>query len=548
MNKLYMLTKILLKNSSGEKSKKKNNRAYSISKLVLPLLGILFMIPVVNSISKMYDVFANTNQQDVIINAGFSITIVVIFIFSIPYILTTFYFTKDIDVLLPLPFKSYEIVGAKFITVLIYQYLMALLFLVPSLGVYGYKSSSGIVYWITAIFLFLILPIIPLVLSSLFSMVVMRFTNLGKHKDTLRVVGGIFSIVIFLGINLLRSNESSQGKTLELIALGNNSLVKTMNSVLPIAKWGTRSLVGNSINEAILSLFLVVLASVLFIILFIIIGQKLYLNSIIGSSESFSKREKLDDYYIGKNVSKSSKFKTYVLKEMRIVLRTPAFLLNCIVPGLIFPIFLLIGIYTKLDSYFSKETISAIFSNKEITGLVLTISFAGLLLLSSRTMIASTAISREGQNMFINKYIPISYRKQILAKILPDTIMNSISTLLILLILVFIIKIPIMIAILIFIIGLLASIISSGLGMIKEINNPILNWDNEQKAVKQNKNAISIFFTCLILGGLIVFLAIKFRPSATIAVISIIIISLVAITGIFNHIFTTGEKRYSEIE
>lgn len=504
-------------------------------------------MPIMDLISKTYNSFATINQQGLIINMGISITIIGTFIFSIPYILTVFYFTKDIELLLPLPFKPYEILGAKFVTVLIYQYLTEVLFLVPFLGVYGYKSSAGVGYWIIAIMIFLILPVIPLVLASLFNMIIMRFTNLGKHKDTLRIIGGIFSIVLFLSINLLRSNGSSQGKTLELVALGNNSLIKIMNSIVPITKWSTYSLTAKSTSEIVLNLGLFILVSILFIIIFMMVAHKLYLKGVIGGSETFSKRKELNNEQIEKSTKQRSKFKAYLLKEINVLFRNPVSLLNCVIPNLIFPMILIIGMYTNIDSYFSKSTISAFFSNKEVAGIVIIIIFAIFLSLSSRNMIASTSISREGQNMYINKYIPISYREQIISKILPDIIMNMISALLILLILVSMIKIPIIIGIIIFIMSLLASIISAGLGIIKEINNPVLDWDNEQKAVKQNKNAISNFFICLILSGLIIFLAIKFNPSMIISLISIITFSLVVIVAIFYYLFTIGEEKYSKI-
>ena len=60
--------------------------------------------------------------------------------------------------------------------------------IVVPLIIYGIKSGAGILFYVDTIISFLVLPVRPMIVGSLITMILMRFTNLSKHKDALRVV------------------------------------------------------------------------------------------------------------------------------------------------------------------------------------------------------------------------------------------------------------------------------------------------------------------------------------------------------------------------
>ena len=88
-----------------------------------------------------------------------------------------FYFSRDIENLLPLPLRPVEILAAKFTVTLLYEYLTEILFLAPILIAFGIKSHGGIFYYFNAAVIFLTLPIAPLVYASIISMIIMRFNQ-----------------------------------------------------------------------------------------------------------------------------------------------------------------------------------------------------------------------------------------------------------------------------------------------------------------------------------------------------------------------------------
>ncbi len=347
MSKIFILIKVLFKNGSGSEGKRKSKFPSMILNIFLGLILVMSIgVPIGTFTAAIYKDFAVMGQEGIILSLAFSMVSFIIFIFGIIYVLTTFYFSKDIEALLPLPLKADEILSAKFITVLIYEYLTELIVLLPVIIGYGVKANTGISYWMISIIIFFLLPVMPLVLASILNMVIMRFTNLGKHKDAFRVVGGILAIFSGLGVNLLvqKASSSNMGEQnlLEVFAKGNNSMMNLLGGMFPTSKLAALALVSTSVNKGIMNLLLFILITVISFGVFMILARILYFKGVMGSSESFSKRKELKSKEFDKITSENSKIKSYVIKELRVVFRTPAFLLNCVVGTIVFPIFMII--------------------------------------------------------------------------------------------------------------------------------------------------------------------------------------------------------------
>ena len=71
------------------------------------------------------------DQAGYLMNVGFLMTAVIIFLFSIFAIPSVYYFSKDIDHLLVLPIKPEVILTSKLAVCIVYEYLFAAAVLVP---------------------------------------------------------------------------------------------------------------------------------------------------------------------------------------------------------------------------------------------------------------------------------------------------------------------------------------------------------------------------------------------------------------------------------
>ncbi len=108
------------------------------------------------------------------------------------------------------------------------------------------------------------------------------------------------------------------------------------------------------------------------------------------------------------------------------------------------------------------------------------------------------------------KTLPMSYHRQIWAKLMAGIVLSACGGIMLTLMIIILMQPPIWFIALI--IGVLpgAVLITNLSGIIFELYWPKLNWDNEQKAVKQNMNvlygiALSLVFAALIILPVIVF-------------------------------------------
>ena len=132
MSKILSLSKVMFKISldSFRVSKKKSLNILFVVFMVLFLLVPVFML--------FRFLFKNTlemlitmNQEALLINvllAGLSLVIIFFSMLQIPYI---YYFSNDTETYLALPLKPYEILLSRLFVVLIFEYLLVFVMMVP---------------------------------------------------------------------------------------------------------------------------------------------------------------------------------------------------------------------------------------------------------------------------------------------------------------------------------------------------------------------------------------------------------------------------------
>ncbi|WP_055665316.1 putative ABC transporter permease subunit [Desnuesiella massiliensis] len=554
MSKIISLVKVFLKNG-GESLGGKKGKKFAGFAMIIFLAAIFILslgVPLGLFISEAYDMLAMMQQQGVILGFGMVMVSLVVFVFGILYVLTTFYFAKDIESLLPLPLKSHEILTGKFIAVLVYEYLTELVVLAPIIIVYGAKSSAGALYYIYSIIVFLLLPVLPLVVAAIINMVIMRFTNLGKHKDAFRVVGGLLAMFSGIGINIMMQrvgrNMTNEQELMKLLSSGDNSLIGIVSNMFPSSKFSAFALASSDLGKASLNLLIFLAITAAAFIIFMIVGNILYFKGVIGMSESFARRKKLGEQELDKSTVQNSAIKTYILKELRVLFRTPAYLINCVIINFLWPIFFLIPLLAERDLLPKILSFSSKIYNNDTAGIVICIAFAIMIFISSSNSITSTAISREGQNIFVSKYIPMRYRDQIFAKVMAGFLISIASATLFILLLSIVTKAPIMMALVLFIVSALAILFTSLLGIIVDLRKPKLNWDDENKAVKQNFNSFIAMMLCMAIAGGTVYLTIKFKPTLWMAFGVIALVGVLLNSILVYFVSTKGEKMYKRIQ
>jgi ABC-2 type transport system permease protein len=558
MSNYIALTKILLKNSltsftNSNKAKRKSNR---IKNAVIPIILFVSLLPLAGAIGAgvfvAYPIFKEIGQEGLIFASGLMAVSMMILFFGIFYIMNIFYFSKDVESMLPLPLRPSTIMAAKFTVTLLYEYLTEFLLLAPVIIAYGIASRAGIIYYLYSIIGFLTLPVIPLVYAGIMNMVLMRYTNISRNRDQFRIIGGALAMFAAVFVNIKSqsffSGLSDPNQLKAMLTPGDNSLIGIISGIFPANKLFAIALVNSANIKGLVNILLYVAISILFTALFLTLGESLYFKGVIGISEAKSRRKKLTTEQFDKSIVKSSIIKSYTIKELRLLFRTPIYFINCVLINFLFPLFLFIPILSGSQNGMGIRELRAFVKSGSYEGIILAIAFAAILFATGTNGVTSTAISREGANIFISKYIAVSYHDQIMAKIMTGVILGMVAAISMLATAIYILLPPIHLILLIIIVGAVGVLFTSFIGILIDLNFPKLHWDNEQKAVKQNMNLMFSMLIAAVVAAVVVIPVIILHLNVWIVFAALIVIFGFADAVLYGLIKSAGVNLFEKIE
>lgn len=490
MRKYLSLTRVLLKNSMGMMSDGKSKKALNV--FIYGVLAVC-MIPLGFTLYMMFNTamaqLQPLQQEGAVLALGFHISSLVTFLFSIFLIPSIFYFSKDSETLLALPLPPQTILSAKFSVCLVYEYAFTLIVCVPLYIAYANNAAIGIPYILLALVIFITLPIYPLVLSSIITMLLMRFVPFFKNRDRFNMIVGILSIILAFGFSFAMNSGTiaeDPNALISMLTQGNNSMISLFSKIFPAIPFAAEAL----ISSDALQLVYYILITCAALAVLVILGKWLYFKGAIGFSETKSSRKELSAKDFAR-VSRHSKVRTYLIKELRLLIRTPVYAINCIGMCILMPIMLLV-IFITADADVLLQQFPDI--TPYLDGMLPYAVLAGMasgFLFSNLNMISSTAISREGTNISFMKYIPMSLKQQLQAKVLSGILMSVISMLLTMVCVYFLLPIfPLTWYFAAAAASLITIVLGNYASLALDILHPKLVWEQEAAAVKQNMSGI----------------------------------------------------------
>ncbi|MBW4829593.1 MAG: hypothetical protein KZY61_05200 [Clostridiaceae bacterium] len=515
MRKLFSLIKTDLNMTFGLsslsfKAKEKQERWKFILIVVVMFSLIPFYRLFVSWLLKIYTGLSMLNQEGSFMLIGILYSQLIVFILGIVHVMSKYYFSNDLNILVPAPIKSSFIIGSKFISICISQYISQLVLTLPFIIIYGIKSQLGFLFWIYSFIIFLTLPIIPLSFSSIIVMFFMKYTNIKGKKDLIRGIGYflLIGIIVFLQLKIqsLGNNIEIGGEQyLNKLLADNSILIKNIGKSFPPSIIGTFALVRSNSFNGFLNLILFISISIGSFILLLFISEKIFFSGLIGSSEMAFKKSSLQEKTIKDSFAKSyPQYISIFLKEIKMLFRTPIYLFNSIGGVIIIPIVL---VMTTIIN--GKGSFGAISGEIEDQTHLITLFGIGLIsLLGMTNSVGCTTFSREGKNFWISRVIPVKVEHQIIGKILSSLFIQLIAIAAFIISISFIFDLTLTNILGIVFLGLLGSIPMTELGMIVDIMRPLLVWDNPQKAMKENLNVILgmvVGILYLLVIGMIVF-------------------------------------------
>lgn len=413
------------------------------------------------------------------------------------YVLSAFYFSSDLSILLALPLESREILLAKLGVVLTGQYLANAIMLGPIWLKYGLLAKVGWSYLFSAVLVFMLLPIIPLVIASLFAVLLMRFVNLSRHKDKLTLIGGLLMLVIVFGFQIwvyLRVGDDPE-MLLTTILSQSDGLVRIASRVFPTALWAAQTMAYPHLGQGWLNLAYLAGVSVLGLGILYLVGEKVFIQSLLlgleGDRGGKAKKISLS------GLKTRSTLWALALTEIKLFIRNPGYALNGLIGYILFPFFAVLPLFTKSMPQNPFDFLAGRnFPSVLILGGIAIFFF----FMTAISGVSATTFSREGKLLWLMRSLPCSIHKVMAGRVLAAQLINTIGCLVGVAALSLVFRWPLAAILGGIALGIPLAVALSYLLTLLDLWRPMLDWVNPIKAVKSNLNVLIGLFGSIFLG------------------------------------------------
>ena len=488
--------------------RRKNTRAKTIVGFALVALIFLANTALFSwSMLNMAKYLAEIGAQAGVLVFGLIITLFMAVIFALQKI-TGGQKANDTEMLLSMPFKKIEIMIAKALSRLCFNFLIVIMFFLPSVIAYMVYTPFNITAFLGCITIMVLIPLMAVGLSSLVDYLVTvcfsnsKFGNIAKAILTLFILIGVVVIYEFVVLN------PTSPVMMKLVFW-----IITFN---PLVMWPL----------------------VVGMVAFFILGN--WLNALLLNREGRTMQYKS----VAISTKTTTPFKSILKNETNRYFNSPTMMLNTIIGPLGM---VALTIWLAVDH--AKTMTTFVFAAGlpiEVGFLIIALVYAALTIL---TYPAAFSISLEGKQLWILRSMPIPAHTILNAKILFNILLISPLSLICSVILQFALELSILNFIILLVIPILANILISYIGVFINLCFPKLEFESEAAVIKQSMSSVIMMLSgMIVVAGLIGFTFLLIQSIPVVLIAAIIIGVLVLGTGISMVLcYTVGQRMFNRL-
>ena len=424
----------------------------------------------------------------------------VVVFFGVSHLMSSLYYSEDLELLRSFPLTPWQIMTSKILSVYVGQLVFGLIASAPFLICLGINLRS-VSYWPLAIVVFLLIPAVPLAVSLLILAPMMKLTAGARKRDFFRVLFGLLIFVLMLGFQYINANLLRYGpEELTTRLMEKDGLIQVAAGYYPLLKWAAWCLTGVDRMKRLLGLVLYAALSVGSLGAVSWLGWPWFLGGLAGGAVREGKKHPSKTRAKGKSFFAKPRppILAIMLRDHRMILRTPNFLLTALVNLMILPIIFLTLRLTGGEELAAIMQFSLGPEAKDLAVLIM-VGVHGLF--TSLSQISSTGLSREGSMFWFSKLIPVPPKIQVRAKLAYSLLFSLVQLFIFAAAGVWILKIDGVRMLIFAVLGLLVSVPINGICLLNDLQRPKLNWTEPQQAMKGNlQTMVATLFALLYLG------------------------------------------------
>ena len=241
------------------------------------------------------------------------------------------------------------------------------------------------------------------------------------------------------------------------------------------------------------------------------LAEFLYFKGVIGLTLSVDNKKAKGLELLMDKCKQHSPAYSYFMKEIRNLVRTPAYFTNCVMINFIWPIFVY-AVYKIKGFTYSIEQLEQIYRNNDyhMQQIVLLGVIGISVIVTALNSISSNSFSREGKHFSFMKYIPVPYKVQWTIKAVVGAIFPIVGVLIFFIPACIVVNVPVLHIVMYTFLSIIAIIFVSFMGVYIDSIQPKLVWEDELNSLRENYNtffamAIAIGFVGVVcIGGFFV--------------------------------------------
>lgn len=461
--------------------------------------------------------------------------------FGFKSMLGTVYMTNDSDMLLALPVKPIVIFFSKLAVCYIVEFFSTVLLLLVTLLPLGIGLSAGIGYFLALIFGAFLIPLISLLAVSILSIPLLLVSNLFRNRGALGTVVYVLLFGAIMGVYfwfVTRVTDFGDGTeiavSLEQILV---SLESTARYLFPNV-WLSAAFSATTFEDWIVNFLLFLLCALVLLVLAGLLSNRVFLSNMRKSQETGAKNKKGSYKFVGGN-----KITSLFVADFKNIMRNSSLGFTCLSQVIMVPLF--VAIYCLGIGDVSNA------GKEGLTDMLASICKVTLLLMGLMTGItASCSVSREGENFYLIKTLPITAKQFAAAKLLIVSIFNVVAFAIAVVIEALILKNGFLDSLLEFLMVLFASLGVASLQVLIDMKNPRLKWTSVQQGLKNNPSSLwgllIGFVTGTILSVIVVLFVLYGRGTIGLLISTLLSVGI-CVAGVLI-LFNNCEKYFNAVE
>lgn len=516
----------------------------------IPWMGVMYKLG-----RALADVAVALNQPGLPIVVEVTAAQFFVFFMTITHLMSTLFYGQDLETLKAMPLRAHHIVLAKIAVVYFTQLLISLVPAAPFVVALGLRLGDPS-YWPLAILTHLFVPGLPMGVALLGVLALMRFTGFSARRDLIRVILGLVFFAMIVGFQMVYTQagiglETGGPEAIFNLISQRQGLIRAMTKYYPPVRWAAMSLTGERLGEKLGNLLLLAGSSVVAVVLIARVTESWFVAGERREAKARGARAGWSRTAQRVIETVHSPLVAVMLRDIRILVRTPNFLLTALMNLLVFPLMLLISFVASRSAAGSVPFSLEVLRQGPFIDLA-ALALVGIHgLIAGLNQIASAAISREGRMFWVSKAIPVVPATQLRAKIAYSIIYGSIQALIVVVIASLLLRIPAITAVWVTVLCVAILWPLGAIGLLVDLLRPKLDWTEPQQAMKGNFGTL---LAGLVSAGYVVGLGFGVKylydrglPAVLLCPL-VLVVFLVTGAALERLLERWGTARYGEIE